>query len=371
MSPAVYFAIEFIDKTWAESMPGASWEDAMWIADADDTLSEQIAIRNADIARILAADMPGLTSEKESFEPYDYEDEALSQEAVLRRYHRSRMLSCDWRGGVMEIRIFDRAMDIGVQMVNFSRAELPALASDLRNLLAWVERVSGMQPWHAEAQRVEDIDAAVLRLMATREPSLQRYFRAMGRERMKRWLAWPGLFLTGLLAFALTIGIAVDAVRQGEVLSSMREGVTETFVTDWLPPPEYRLGVFPTFVLVGHIEGQTRQRELPVFRDEFLRAGPGALFTVMPTNNMRQSYMLRSEYASSLPLIRLDPVVLPWRVILALLPVALWYFFFIQPLIKTMPEQRAVKMARVGARSGTVLLGGLALVGVLLLKRFL
>ncbi len=371
MSPVAHFAIELIDQTWVEETPGAEWEAAMWIADSDVELSAKIALRNADIAQRLVASIPGLSSEKASFEPYDYEGEGLSQEAVLRRYHRSRMLSCPWRGGVLEIRIFDRAMDVAFQMVDLARAELPSFMSDLRILLARIEQIGGMKPWHAKAYRVEDVDAAMSRLLETRKPVLERYFRAVRRERAMQWLAWPGLFLTGLLAFALSFGIAAEALRQGESLSGVQESITKTFITDGMPAPRYQLGVFPKFSLLGRIEGQTQQQVLPVFRDEFLRAGPGALFTVMPTGDTKQPYMLRAEYEASLPLIRLGGLTLPWQVILGLLPVGFWFFYFIRPLINTMPEQRAVTMRAIGGRAGMVLLGGMALIAVLLLRRFL
>lgn len=133
------------------------------------------------------------TLAREWLEPDDYADEVLSQEAVLRRYHRCRVLFCSWRGGDLVIRIFDRALDINFQMVNLSRAELPQFICDVQALLATIEKASGMRPWHAEAHRVESVDAAVSRLLESRTSSLARHFRATRRERLKRWLAMPSL----------------------------------------------------------------------------------------------------------------------------------------------------------------------------------
>lgn len=331
----------------------------------------KIAIRNAGIAQALVTRIPGLISAKEWLEPDDYADESLSQEAVLRRYHRCRVLSCAWRGGDLVIRIFDRALDVNFQMVNLSRAELPRFISDLQALLAKIEQASGMRPWHAAAHRVESVDAAVVRLLASRASSLARHFRATRRERLKRWLAMPSLAISGLLAFALAFGIAADALERGKILAGVQASVTDTFITDGISPPRYRWGLFPKFSLQGHIEGQTRQQVLPVFRDEYLRAGPGAPYTVLPTGDSNQPYLLRSAYESSLPLISLAGMTLPWHVALAALPIGLWYFFFLKPLINALPRQREGMMSVISRRFGLVLLGGMGVVAVVLLRRLL
>jgi len=369
MLPVEYFAIEFIDQTWAENSSGGEWGDAMWIADQDVELSAKIALRNADIAEALVTQIPGLTLVKEWLEPDDYVDENLSQEAVLRRYHRCRVLSCAWRGGDLVIRIFDRALDVNFQMVNLSRAELPRFISDLQALLAKVEKASGMRSWHAAAHRVESVDAAVTGLLESRASSLARHFRATRRERLKRWLAIPSLAISGLLSFALALGIAADAIERGEILAGVQASVTDTFITDRMSSPQYRLGIFPKFSLQGHIEGQTRQQVLPVFRDEFLRAGPGAPYTVLPTGDTNQPYLLRSEYEASLPLIPLGGRALPWHVFLAVLPIGLWYFFFLKPLVNALPLQREGMMSVISRRFGVVLLGGMAVVAVVFLRR--
>lgn len=369
MLPMEHFAIEFIDQSWVENAPDGEWDDAMWIADQDAELSAKIAFRNADIAQALVAQIPGLTSAKEWLEPDDYADERLSQEAVLRRYHRYRILSGAWRGGNLTIRILDSALDVSFQMVNLSRAELADFKSDLQALLATIEKASGMRPWHAEAHRVESFEAAVSRLLESRASSLARHFRATRRERLKRWLAMPSLVISGLLAFALAFGIVADAIERGEMLAGVKVSVTDTFITDGMPSPQYRWGIFPKFSLQGHIEGQTRQQVLPVFRDEFLRAGPGALYTVLPTGDANQPYVLRSDYEANLPLISLGGLALPWHVVIAVLPIGLWYFLFLKPLIYTMPQQRDDRMSEISRRFGVVLLGGMAVVAVVFLRQ--
>lgn len=369
MLPVEYFAIEFIDQTWAESTPGGIWDDAMWVADQDIDMSAMIALRNAGIAQALSDQIPGLATAKEWLEPEDYADERLSQEAVLRRYHRCRVLSCAWSGGVLTIRIFDHALDISFQMVNLSRAELPRFIDDLQAMLAKIEKASGMRPWQAEAHRAENVDATVSRLMSGRASTLERHFRATRRERLKRRWAMPSLVISALLAFTLALGIAADAIERGELLAGVQESVTDTFITDGMPPPRYRWGIFPKFSLHGHIEGQTQPQVLPVFRDQFLRAGPGAPFTVMPTGDKNQPYLLQSEYEASLPIITLGGMTLPWHVLVAMLPIGLWYFFFLKPVINAMPQQRAVVMSAISRRFGLVLLSGMAFVAFVFLRR--
>lgn len=371
MLPVEYFAIEFIDPSWVENTPGAESGEAMWIADQDTDLSENIALRNADISQSLAALIPELTSTKEWLELEVYADERLSQEAVLRRYHRCRILSCDWCGGVLEIRIYDCKLDVSFQMVNLLRADLPRFKTDLQALLAKIEKAGGMKPWHAKEHRIVAIDVVVSRLLESHATSLARHFRATRRERVKRSLAMPSLVLSGLLAFALSFEIARDALQRGELLSNVQESATATFVTDRMLPPQYRLGVFPKFSLQGHIEGQTRQQVLPVFRNEFLRTGPGAPYTVLPTGDANQPYILRTEYESSLPLVRLGSFALPLRAALAVLPIGFWYFYLLKPLINLAPLQREVKMSKISSRFGMILLGGMAFIALVVLRQFL
>lgn len=370
MFPMEHFAIEFVDPCWMENAPAREWDDAVWIADQDTKLSAEIATRNADIAQALVVQVPGLMSAKEGLELDEYSDEDLNQESVLRRYHRCRVLTGAWSGGDLVIRIFDSALDVNFQMVNLSREELPRFIRDLQALLAKIETASGMRPWYAAEHRVEGISTAVTRLLESRASALERHFRATRRERIKQRLALPSLAISGLLAFALALGIAADATERGEMLAGVRANAPATFVTDGMPSPQYRWGVFPKFSLHGHIEGQTRQWVLPVFRNEYLRAGVGAPYTVLPTGDTKP-YLLRSEYEASMPHIHLGGVVLPWYVVVAVLPVGLWYFIFVKPLISATPQQREAILSVISRRFGLVLLGGMGVVAVVLLRRLL
>lgn len=372
MLPMEHFAIEFIDPSWVEKAPAREWDDAVWIADQDAELSAEIARRNAAIAQALQTQVPDLISAKEEgLEPEDYSDEDLSQESVLRRYHRCRVLAGAWSGGNLVIRIFDSALDVNFQVVNLSREALPQFIRDLEVLLTKIETASGLRVWNAAEHRVEGVATAVPRLLESHTSALERHFRATRRERWKQRLALPGLAISGLLAFALALGIGADAIEQGELLAGVQANAPETFVTDDVPSPQYRWGIFPKFSLQGHIEGQTRQQVLPVFRDEYLRAGVGAPYTVLATGVTSQPYLLRSDYEATLPLIPLHGTALPWYVVVAALPVGLWYFIFLKPLISVTSQRRDAVLSVIGHRFGLVLLGGIGVVAVVLLKRFI
>lgn len=142
------------------------------------------------------------------------------------------------------------------------------------------------------------------------------------------------------------------------MLAGVQASVTDTFITDGMPPPQYRWVISPKFSLQGPIEGQTRQQVLPVFRDDYLR-------------DTNQPYLLRSEYEASLPLIPLGGMALPWHVVAAVLPIGLWYIIFLMPLISAMPQRREVMMSLTSHRFGAVLLGGMAVIAVVFMRRLL
>lgn len=365
-----YFAIDYIDPDWIRNGPDREWEDALWVADQDTDLSAQIATRNAEIAHALIAEVPGLTSSKAGLDLDEYADEDLSQEAVLRRYHRVRLLAGTWSGGELMIRIFDRALEVSFQMVDLSRDEFPRFTRDVQDLLEKIETASGMRPWYAAEHCVESVAAAVSRLLESRAGALRRHFRSTRRERLKRRMGLPLIALSGVAAFALALGIAADAFLEAKILAGVRTDSPVAFVTDAVPPPRYRWGVFPQFTLWGHIEGQTQRSTLPVFRDEYLRAGVGAPYTVLQTGDPSRPYILRSAYEASLPHIPLRDRGLPWHVAVAVLPLALWYYMFLKPLIGAQPWQREAALSAASHRFGLVLLGGAALLAVVAIRQF-
>ena len=106
-----------------------------------------------------------------------------------------------------------------------------------------------------------------------------------------------------------------------------------------------------------------------MFRDEYLRAGPGAPFTVVPTGNVDMPYMLRNEYENSRPLIRWGKFVASWHIVFTLLPPGLWYFVFVRPWLTALPDQRDSKMAAVPGNLMLSVMLGLAFLLIVFLKR--
>lgn len=366
--PTVYFAMDFIGPDLAANLTDSDFSP-MWTADQDAALSERIAARNSALAQCLADQIPGLSSEKEMLEPDEYDDERLSQEAVLRRYHRARMLAGTWHGRPLSIRIFDGSLEVSFAIVDLPREKLPEFRAELKQLLAGIAKASGMQAWFPGEGMTLDIDTAIDRLMANQAKTLEKHFRAVARDNWKRKLAIPGVIFAGLIALAMTVLLVNVSIQRGKLIAGVDINVTETFITEQTLPLRYQFGVFPQFELQGHIVDGTKTLTLSVFRDEFLEAGPGALYSVLPTNDAATPYLLRRDYENSLPLIRAGSVALPWHVILALLPLAIWYSVFVHPLVRTNPDLRASLLPAIGGRLVNALWLILLLAVILFMKR--
>ena len=366
--PTVYFAMDFIDPDLAGNLTDGNFSP-MWTADQDVALSERIAARNSALAQCLADQISGLSSGKERLEPDEYDDEALSQEAVLRRYHRARMLAGAWRDGPLSIRIFDGVLEVSFAIVDLPREKMPEFRVELKQLLAGIGKTSGMQAWFPGDGMTLDIDTAIDRLMANQAKTLEKHFRAVARDNWKRKLAIPGVIFTSLIALAMTVLWFNASIQRGKLMADVDINVTETFVTERTLPLRYQFGIFPKFELQGHIVDGTKALTLSVFREEFLQAGPGALYSVLPTNDAATPFLLRRDYENSLPLIRAGSVALPWHVILALLPLAIWYFVFAHPLVRTNPDRRASLLPAIGGRLVNALWLILLLAVILFMKR--
>jgi len=347
--PIVYLAMDFIDPDLLDNLTDSDFSP-MWIADEDVALSEGIATRNSALAKYLTEQIPGLTSEKEMLEPDEYSNEALSQEAMLRRYHRTRILAGAWRDGQLSIRIFDGSLEVSIAIADLRREKLMEFRADLKQLLAGIAKTSGMRTWFPGDAATLDIDAAIDRLFGNQARRLEKHFRDVARNSWKRKLSIPGLVVTGLVALAMTMLLLGSSVQRGKLLADVDINITETFITERTLPLRHQFGVFPKFELQGHILDGTETLTLPVFRDEFLQAGPGALYSVLPTNDSATPYLLRRDYENSLPLIRAGSLALPWDATLALLPLAIWYFLFAHPLVRTPPHLRASHLPAIGGR---------------------
>jgi len=349
MSQVGYLAIALTDPSCLinAGAPGAQ-SPRRWSADGSASASDAIDQRNRAIAARLRERMPGLALARDRLADLDdLVDDDLSQEAVLRRYHRSRVLVGPWRGGELCVRIYDDLIAVTIPVVDPVRRERPALMRDLHALLDTLTETTGMVPWDPATGAPLTATAATQALLERHGPGLERLSRAVIRERLRRHLGLPSLVVLTLLAWVLSGWFAWDGVRRGTLMAGVDGDATATFVTDTLLPPANLLGFFPRFALEGHLVGRAQRVRLPVDRPEYLRAGPNAPYTVLPTADPQTPYVLRSAYESAQPLLLLGPLGIAWQGWLALIPLALWYGWILRPLWRAAPEQRSARLAEV------------------------
>ncbi len=350
------------------SRPDGQEEVPQWFADDDAALGATIEARNVRLAVGLIDRYPGLAHDKSGFEPEDYADERLTQKAVLLRYQRSRILFGPWSHGHLEIRLLDGHIRVGAVVSRSDPAAVAAFRTDYAALLSGLASDSGMRPLLDDGSVAPDADTAVARLLDMAAPTIGRLRRSERRRRLMRACALPGVFVTALIALAIALSMARGAWEQAGLLTHVDPEAELTFVTEQSLPIVRHYGLFPAFVLQGRVANHARPVVLEVFRDEYLRAGPGAPYPVLPTGDPESPFMLRSRYENSLPLVPVAGRAMPWHALLALLPLLLWYLSLAHPLIKALPRPGDEVFERIGSRLA-VGIGLLALfVVVVLLK---
>lgn len=365
MTQPLCLYMELIDPAWLADH--AHGTPPRWCHDGDPVLSAEIALRNSAIEKRLMELNSTLAPAKDILELEEYADDALDQEAVLRRYHRCRILWGRWRHGEIAIRIFDQTTEVTFIIAALSAGDLPLLEQSLKQTLAEICAATGMTPWNGAEARAEESDSYVKRSLELHAVAIKRHVRSAHIGLIRHRLALPAIILSGMMAFAFTALFATDIIHDSQRLSGVEEGQPRTFITETTLPVTRRLLVFPKFTLQGHIEGESASFILPVFRDEFLRAGPGAPYIVLPTANPDTPYVLRSAYENSKPLLRFGSWGVQWQIVMTLIPAALWYLYCLHPLLTTTREQRQQMVFQLGRRANTALLLGAGFAAILLL----
>lgn len=331
-----------------------------WLADSDTQLAASIESRNARLVANLSARHPDLMLDKDSLEPEDYADEQLSQSAVLARYQRARILDGDWPYGKIHIAIFDGQIDVAVFPDVSTQEKLRAFQQSYATLLSELCAASEMTPLDFDNRPENNIAALVQSMVDSAAPRITHLKRRARFDAILRACAIPGMVLSGLLAIALALSLLGQARDEGALAAGVEPAAEFTFVTEYQRPIIRHLGVMPEFSLQGHIRDQATSFALKVYRDEYLRSGPGALFNVVATSDPGTPFLLHKRYENALPVVSLFGDSYAWSALLALLPIILWYFLFPHPLFRAHRALRPVVLRQIGIRAA--LLCGFCLV---------
>lgn len=347
--------IEFFSSSTPATTGHRSGE--LWSADGDPAASEAIATRNDAICARLRECLPSLSSAKEQ---QDYTelcaDDALSQEQVLRRFHRMRALAGTWREGELRFEIFDELAYLNVPVSAADSRNRAEYTDVLEKLIGQVAQASGMTPRLPGGAAGTSAREAAIAAMTGAEAALSRMARQYRILRLQQQLALPSLAVFALLAIVGALALLWSGLDRGTLMATANANTPATFVTEATLPPTYRLGVLPKFALLGRVAETHERVELPVFREQYLRAGPGAPFTVLPTGNAGTPYVLRSDYDNATPVVRIGSVGLAWHAWLAIAPPAMFYVWIVRPLRRGPESQRARRLADVTAKLKYVLL---------------
>lgn len=330
-----YVAMEFVDTGRVSE---ATLEDLAridpWCADGSVDESEAVARRNRDICRRLGQIFPN-AQEADDVEEFDqFLDGDLSQEAVVRRLHRTRALRAQWRGGQIHIRLFDCVAEVLLPVVDLTLEDRQAFATDLAECLRQLSTTTGMAPRDALSGKATSAELAASSLLSKNAPSLDLLAKQVTqfRQRLRRGPA--SLVILVLLVLVLSFAIVAGALQRGTLMLHVDPSLPQTFVTETLRSPVYQLGMFPKFALEGRVGPGGDRVLLQVYRNEYLRAGLGAPYTVLPTFRPETSYVLRSDYESAGPILPLGAYGLAWFVALAILPPLLLYLTTIRPILR-------------------------------------
>ncbi len=316
----------------------------LFSADANAAASDAIAARNLAIETRLRAALPGFSGlpgwRAEMAELYD---DDLPVETLLRRHQRARAGHGPWPLGDCYVELYD---DMALVTVSVSRPPAPSagdLAHEFASLVDALAAATGFVPWDQRA--AAPFADATPTLLTRHARGLARHRRAVRLDRIKQALGLPSVVVLTLLAAVAVAATLGHGVARGTLLAGVDPASPAVFTTEALAPVALRFGLLPQFALVGRVGESWLPVHLRVFRAEYIAAGPGARFPVLPTSDPATPYVLRSDYESAGPTLLLGPVGVAWPALLALPPAALWLVFVARPLLRAPAAMRGVVLA--------------------------
>jgi hypothetical protein len=162
-----------------------------------------------------------------------------------------------------------------------------------------------------------------------------------------------------------------DGLARGRLALGVDASQPMTFITQAVPPPGWRLFVLPQYHLEGVVRETGARVRLEAYRDQVLRAGPGAPFTVLPLPGAEPPYVLAARLDAAQPAIALGPVGIAWPALLAILPLGLWGGLVLRPWLTTPAPGRVALRISTSRQALFLLQVALAIAVVLVVRHFL
>lgn len=336
MGSKYLISVDFVDASRLDPAgAGKLVETSAWIAD-EPADSDAMAVRNQAIADALIGRLPSLSAQPDRTSlVYDTMEDAVPPEAMIRRFHRARILSGLVDNQAVEVTLLDHVARVTVG-VDPASDIAPAL-SQLFTLVHTLTGYAPVLPWTGHA--TTPIDAAAA-LLDRNRLHLDRLRRQTRREALLARFGVPSVVLTTLLAWLVAGWIGTEAFRIGREYAATDITRPMTFVTLAIPPAPTILGLFPDYALDGVIAETGQTVRVKVFREQVIRAGYQARFAVLPTSLPERPFVLQSIHDNAGPVVTVGSESIAWFGALALLPLGLWGWLVIRPWWTVAPEAR-------------------------------
>jgi len=358
MSPKYLMSLDFVDLSRLDPAgSGRLVETRAWIAD-DPEGSDAVAARNTAITAALAAHLSSLTtrSDRRDLVLETMEDD-VTPEVMIRRFHRARVLSGETDDAAVEVTLMDNVARLAVAVD--PAADVAPVVSRLCAVIRDATGYVPVLPWTGHATSPEDAATA---LLDRHRHHLTRLRRQVRREAVLARFGVPSIVIMTLLAWVATVWIGAEALRLGRVAVATDATRPMTFVTLAIPPAPTILGLFPDYALDGTIAETGQPARVKVYRDQVIRAGYQARFTVFATSLPDQPFVLQAIHDRQGPVVTIGPVAVAWFALIALLPAGLWGWLVVRPWWTTPTAGRPALRARM---TRTVIWGAQIAVGIL------
>lgn len=355
-------------------------QEDLWLATPDATALAQLQARRARVLQACTGALAGLAPHQvalqdlvdllEQGEPDGTAGPDPAAQA-LARYQRYLNLYVARPYGRIGLQLFDTLGWIEVELDAPAAwaAQRPQLQQDLAALLHALDQADGLQATPApalSAVAATDAQAQAGALLDAQSAPLARQARRTRAMARRAGLGGLAVACVGLLAAALTCWLLLDAYRVGTLARMTDAGRPLPFINERMEERSAAWGLFPAYVLHGQVQTDgpqpvVREAAVRVSRNVALRTGHGARYTVLPTRDPAQPYVLRNAHDDTGSVLALGRHGLHWSALLAVLPLPLWYAGMARPWRATAHADAArrlyARQSLVGAWGAVVLWG--------------
>lgn len=273
------------------------------------------------------ADLDALTDDDEV-------DDDAPMGDLLARAARHIVLCGTWAGGTLRLRLHDALLEAELRLADgadaLARAELPGLLERLAQGCGWPLAGHPDRPPPTASQVAEEAWLHEARLV-------QHLRRRERRERRLKGAGPASALLLSAGAWALALLLLHDGIETGTLAARADLAHSADFTVESLEGRARGPYLEPRYRLAGIVSHSVGPATLEVLREAYLRAAPGARYTVVATGDPQRPILLESD--AQPPLLRGDGWGMSGTTLAALLPLGLWGFFVARPIaVRRTPE---------------------------------